>query len=127
MRGSISLLLWFGSIAILAGQLIAIGTILEVVATIPFALGCAIGGAVIVVYFAAGGLLTSAWVNVVQLIVKLAGFAIALPIAISAIGGWTAVTAVRSGDATYWTFWRSGPPGLMYLALLTPSFIISSP
>ena len=33
----------------------------------PSAVGCAIGGVVITVYFAAGGLLTSAWVNVVQL------------------------------------------------------------
>src|SRR2546428_13618757 len=83
VRGITSALLWIGSIAILAGQLIAIGTILDVVADIPFATGCAIGGAVIAVYFAAGGLLTSAWVNVVQLTVKLGGFAIALPMAIA--------------------------------------------
>ena len=77
------------------------------------------------VYFAAGGLMTSARVNVVQLSVKLAGFAIALPLAVSAAGGWAAVAQVRADDPTYWTFWRSGPPGVMYLALLTPSFIIS--
>ena len=76
VRGAISAILWFGSIAILAGQLIAIGAILEAVAGVPFALGCTAGGAIIVVYFAAGGLLTSAWVNVIQLTVTLAGFAI---------------------------------------------------
>src|SRR5438477_4976418 len=65
VRGVISALLWIGSIFILAGQLVAIGTILDVVAGVRFAVGCAIGGAVITVYFTAGGLLPAAWVNVV--------------------------------------------------------------
>src|SRR5262245_61104877 len=61
VRGIVAVLLWFGSIAILAGQLIAMGTILDVVAGVPFSVGCAIGGLVVTVYFTAGGLLTSAW------------------------------------------------------------------
>src|SRR5947208_1744887 len=81
-------------------------------------LGCIVGGLVITVYFAAGGLLTSVRVNVIQLAVKLAGFAIALPLAVSATGGWSALAGVRAGDASYWTFWRTGPPGVMYLASL---------
>jgi solute:Na+ symporter, SSS family len=125
VRGVIAALLWVGSIFILAGQLLAIGSILETVAHIPSPVGCTIGGAVITAYFAAGGLLTSARVNVVQLAVKLAGFALALPLAISGTGGWTALTAVRAGDEPYWAFWRAGPPGVIYLAMQTPSFIIS--
>lgn len=125
VRGVVATLLWVGSIFILAGQLLAIGSILETVAGLRAAIGCAIGGAVIMVYFAAGGLMTSARVNVVQLAVKLGGFAIALPLALSAIGGWPGLAQVRAGDAEYWSFWRAGPPGVMYLALLTPSFIIS--
>jgi SSS family solute:Na+ symporter len=125
IRGVISTLLWIASLFILAGQLLAIGSILNTVARIPVSAGCTIGGAVIMVYFAAGGLLTAARVNVVQLAVKLGGFALALPIAAAAVGGWSAVTAVRGGDPEYWSFWRSGPPGMMYLALLTPSFVIS--
>jgi SSS family solute:Na+ symporter len=125
VRGSVALLLWIGSLFILAGQLVAIGAILETVAHVPAAIGCAIGGIVITTYFAAGGLLTSARVNVLQLIVKLGGFALALPMALLAVGGWSAVAQVESGDPSYWTFWRAGPPGLMYLALQTPSFIIS--
>src|SRR5262245_25614920 len=50
VRGVTSALLWIGSIAILAGQLIAIGTILDFVAGVPFAWGCAVGGLVITVY-----------------------------------------------------------------------------
>lgn len=125
VRGVIAALLWIGTIFILAGQLVALGAILETVARIPAAAGCAIGGGVILVYFAAGGLLASARVNVVQLFVKLAGFAIALPIAVGAIGGWAALATVRADDSTYWSFWRLGPPGVMYLALLGPSFFLS--
>src|SRR5215471_10571260 len=50
--------------------------ILETVAGLPSAFGCAIGAIVITAYFAAGGLLSSARVNVVQLAVKLGGFAV---------------------------------------------------
>jgi len=125
VRGIIAALLWIGAIFILAGQLVAIGSILESVAHIPSTLGCIVGGLVITVYFAAGGLLTSVRVNVIQLAVKLAGFAIALPLAVSATGGWNALAGVRADDASYWTFWRTGPPGVMYLASLMPSFIVS--
>jgi SSS family solute:Na+ symporter len=125
VRGILAALLWVGSLFILAGQLVAIGAILETVAHIPARAGCIVGGLVITVYFAAGGLLTSARVNAIQLAVKLAGFAVALPLAVGAIGGWDAVFRVRADDATYWTFWRTGPPGLIYLALLVPPFIVS--
>ena len=32
---------------------------------------------------------------------------------------------MRADDPAYWTFWRADPPGLMYLALLVPAFIVS--
>ncbi len=125
VRAVISVLLWVGSLFILASQLIALGWILNVVAGLPRAVGCLIGGGVITVYFAAGGLLTSARVNAVQLTVKLVGFAIALPLAVGSAGGWAGVGAVRPNDETYWNFWRPDTPGLMYLALLVPAFIVS--
>ena len=125
VRGLVSALLWIGSIFILAGQLLAIGVILETVAGIPSNAGCAIGGIVIMAYSAAGGLHASARVNVLQLAVKLGGFAIAVPLALSAFGGWNAVADVQANDSAYWGFWRSGPPGMMYLATLMPAFVIS--
>ena len=45
-----------------------------------------LAGLLITVYFAAGGLLTSAYVNMVQLTVKLLGFAVAIPFALRASG-----------------------------------------
>ena len=125
IRVVVAALLWVGSLFILAGQLVAIGSILETVADIPAAAGCVIGGAVIMVYFAAGGLSTSARVNAVQLAVKLGGFAIAVPVALAAVGGWRALTQGHAGETALSDFWRLGPPGVMYVALLTPSFIIS--
>ncbi len=125
VRTIVAGLLWVGSIFILGSQLIGLGWILEVVAGVPKPAGCALGGVLIVVYFAAGGLLTSAWVNVVQLTVKLTGFAIALPMAISSIGGWSAVASVGTSDPSYWTFWRLDASGVLNLALLTPAFIVS--
>jgi SSS family solute:Na+ symporter len=125
VRATTSLLIWMGSLAIPAGQLIAIASILNVVAGVPKYAGCLIGGGVVIVYFTAGGLLTSAWVNMVQLTVKLAGFAIALPLALSGVGGWSAVRAVEADNASYWNPWHGGASGWMYLALLGPAFIVS--
>src|SRR5262245_28949319 len=81
VRAVISSLTWIGSVFILASQLIGLAWILNVVVGVPKPIGCVAGGVVITVYFTAGGLLTSAWVNVVQLTVKMAGFALALPLA----------------------------------------------
>jgi SSS family solute:Na+ symporter len=125
VRGIIAGLLWIGSIFILAGQLFAMGSIIEAVAGLPSWLGCVIGGAVITAYFAAGGLLTSAWVNVVQLAVKMAGFALALPLALAAVGGLGELTLVRGDDPDYWSFWRAGSPGLFTMAIVVPAFIVS--
>jgi len=125
VRGIVAVLLWFGSLAILAGQLIAMSSILSVVAGAPKWAGCVIGGALITIYSSAGGLKGGAWVNMVQLAVKLGGFVIALPLALSAVGGWQAVGAMPVPSDSYWNFWSSGPSGIVYLALLGPAFVVS--
>jgi len=125
VRGIVAALLWLATLAILAGQLIAFAWILEVVADVPKWLGCLIAGGVMTIYFAAGGLLTSAWVNLVQLVVLIIGFAIALPWALSAAGGWEAVVASAPPDPDYFGFWKGGRSGVVYMALLVPAFIIS--
>src|SRR5215475_6941513 len=118
-------ILWIGSLFILAGQLWAMGSIINAVAGVNPWIGCAIGGAVITVYFAAGGLLTSARVNVVQLCVKLIGFALALPLALETVtGGLPALLRLRPVD-DYAQFWRVGSPGLSTLAIIVPPFIVS--
>ncbi len=126
VRGVVAALLWVGTLAILAGQLIALSTVLAVVAGIPKPVGCILGGLVMTAYFAAGGLLTSAWVNLVQLVVLLLGFGLAVPFALSTVGGLEAV--VQTGSAageSYLNFWEGGKSGWTYVGLLVPAFIIS--
>ena len=126
VRATITVLLWMGTLAILAAQIIGIGWILNVVVGLPPWLGCLIGGGVVIVYFTAGGLLTAAWVNAVQLVVLLAGFVVALPLAVTAAGGWGNIhEATRTVDAAYWNVWQGGSSGWFYLVMLGPAFIIS--
>lgn len=125
VRGLVALLLWVGTLAILAGQLIALAWVLNVVAGIPKAVGCLVGGVAMTSYFVAGGLLTSAWVNLVQLTVMMIGFALALPLAIGRAGGFDAVVHVTSSLPGYWGFLEGGASGWTYLAILGPAFVIS--
>lgn len=126
VRGFIAALLWVATLAIVAGQLIAMAEILEVVADVPRWVGAVVGGVVMTLYFAAGGLLASAWVNLVQLVVLLVGFAIAVPWALAAAGGLDAVMAVGPGvPADYTNFLEGGQSGWIYFALLGPAFIVS--
>jgi SSS family solute:Na+ symporter len=126
VRAVIAILLWLGTLAILAGQLIAVAWVLDVVAGVPKVAGCLIGGGVMIVYFASGGLLTSAWVNLVELVVLLVGFGIALPWVLSDVGGWSAFAATAPATSQdYFGFWEGGGSGWVYLALLAPAFIIS--
>lgn len=123
VRALVSSTLWLATLSILAGQLIGIAWILNVVAGLPKWAGCLIGGGLMTTYFAAGGLLGSVWVNLVQLIVLMGGFVIAVPFAISHAGGLDAIlaTAAPSGREAFW----NGSASLAYLVLLVPAFLSS--
>jgi len=124
VRAVVASLLWVGTLAILAGQLIALAWILNAVAGIPKWIGCVIGGVVVTSYSTAGGLLTSAWVNLVQVVVKLLGFAVALPMVLIRAGGLDGVVHASPRTAGYWSFWGGGA-ALSYVALLAPAFVVS--
>jgi SSS family solute:Na+ symporter len=124
VRATISVILWFGALALLAGQLVAMSKLVRTVAGWDGWIGCVVGGIVMTIYSAAGGLKSSAWVNMIQLAVKLLGFFIALPIALGAVHGLTGLQAAApQGD--YWSFWHGGDSGWMYLVALGPSFVVS--
>ena len=125
VRAAVAVLLWIGTLAILAGQLLAIGWVLNVVTGMDRWAGCVLGGLVVTVYFTAGGLLTAAWVNVAQLAVLLAGFAVVLPLALAEAGGLGQVLAATADIEDYWNPWRGGGSGWFYLAMLGPSFVVS--
>jgi solute:Na+ symporter, SSS family len=124
MRGLVAMLIWLGTLTILAAQLIGVAAVLRVAGGFSLAAGCAIGAVVALAYFTAGGLLSSAWVNLVQLFVILAGFAVAVPFSVHAAGGWEALTA--GGGSSVDFFASTGPAsGWRLLFLLGPAFIVS--
>jgi SSS family solute:Na+ symporter len=125
VRIVVAVLLWFNTITILAAQLIAIAVIVNVVAGFPKWVGCVLGGLVITTYFVAGGLTSSVVVNVVQLIVKFVGFAVALPLALAAVGGFAGLRE-REPAPDFWNFLHGGGSSWwIYIAMLAPAFIVS--
>ena len=124
VRGVVALLIWLGTLTILAAQLLGVAAVLGVAGGFSVLTGCAMGALVTVSYFIAGGLLSSAWVNLVQLIVILAGFAIAVPYAVAHAGGWQRLTLDAGTRTDFW--YSSGPAsGWRLLLLLGPAFIVS--
>ena len=126
VRGIVTSLVCFGCLWILAAQLIAGASIINVLTGAPRWLGSIVGGAIMTIYFAAGGLLGTAWINSVQLGVMLVGFVLALPFALDVVGGVEAFRslALPAGftDMTY----SSGPgSGWTLLALTGPAFVVS--
>lgn len=123
VRALVASLLWLLTLVILAAQLIAMSQILEWVLGVPRWVGAVLGGMVVTTYFAAGGLLTSAWVNMVQLVILLVGFAIGVPLALSMAGGWDAVVAAAPPDPAYFDFWAQA--GMVFFVIIMPAFIVS--
>ena len=127
VRGVVSSFIWLGTLAILAAQLIAGAAVLNVVAGVSRPVGALIGGAVMTIYFVAGGLLSSAWVNLIQLLVLIVGFLVAVPLLYSSVGGGAAFGAMQNVPAGYWNIMHSSGAGSGWamVALLTPAFIVS--
>jgi len=132
IRGLMAVLLWFGSLSILAGQLIAVAWILNVVAGVSKPVGCSIAALVITTYFSLGGLHATARVNVLQLAVKLAGFLVTLAYLLGAGNGFaglkesvSASVGVERIDSYFGFVGQGWPAAIGYLAILGPSFVIS--
>ncbi len=127
VRGIVAGLITIGALAILAAQLIAGAAVLEVVAGLQRWQGVAIGGVAMTVYFTAGGLLSSVWVNAVQLVILLGGFLVAVPLVLTKVGGLDGIAAAPGIPATFWDpMYSAGvSSGWTLLILLTPGFIIS--
>ena len=121
----IAAILLCGAPAILAGQIIAAGLVLRVVAGVPETWGVVLGGCVATVYFMMGGLRSVAWVNTLQIVVKVAGFGIAVPWMLSASGGLPALARSAPGEHAL-SIGGAGFAGTAQLVLmLAPAFIVS--
>lgn len=128
VRGIVASLIWVGTLAILAAQLIAISRILEIILGWSKWQGCLVGGVVVMIYFGAGGFAAAARVNVVQLAFMLVGFLLAIPFALEGSGGWAGLSQTLSTtrDPSYLSVTGVGARGVFgYLVLLVPAFIVS--
>jgi SSS family solute:Na+ symporter len=123
LRLAVAVLIWIGTLSILAAQLLGMSTIFQVVAGTSKLGGCFLGAVLVSVYFVAGGLLSSAYVNLLQLGVKLLGFALVAPMAMALAGGWDAITA----DPSRMDLFAGGSPqsGWRLLFFLGPAFVVS--
>ena len=123
--GIISLMMAVGTLALFSGQLLGIAWILEVVADVPKTYGIITGAVVTTLYFAAGGLLSGAMVNIIEVAVILAGFIIALPFVWNFTGGLEGIK-LKINNSSYFDFYGMGSTAIIgYIVMLVPSFFIS--
>ena len=132
-KGVFSTMMFVGTLALFAAQLMGVSWILNVTVGIPKTTGIIVGAIVVTVYFAFGGLVSSAYVGVLKLVVVLTGFIIAVPFALSHVGGFsgleTLVAANLNNAASttkYFSFFGLGATVILgYFFMLTPSFFVS--
>ncbi|WP_050608154.1 sodium:solute symporter family protein [Clostridium niameyense] len=131
-KGCISIMMTIGTVALFAGQLMGISWILNITSGISKNVGILIGAIVVVVYFSAGGLLSSSIVNMLELIVIILGFIIAVPYAVYHIGGFGELHAKIMANLTtvesskYFSLTGIGITQIIgWFLMLTPSFFIS--
>lgn len=124
VRGLTALLIWLGSFAILSGQLIGAGVVLHAVFGWPEWFGGLVSILIATLYFGTGGLLSSSWVNRVQVVVIVGGLVAAALYAVSGAGGWDVVAAANPERMDFWQGQRKDM-GWPLLFLLAPSFFLS--
>jgi SSS family solute:Na+ symporter len=112
-------MLWLGSFWILCAQLNAAAEVLTYVGGVPTRVGALVAALAIAAYFVVGGLISAARVNVVQLAVKLGGFACAAAVAFNLSGGF------QAAPTSSLEFWRGPTVGWPTLFLLGPAFFLS--
>ena len=128
VRVAIAAVLWVGTLSLLAGQLLAMAWAFDVLTGAPRILGVLASAVILVAYFGRGGIQAAAVVNVFQLVTKLVGFALAVPFAWSAAGGWSGLRAAAGAEhaADYGSVVGMGVSGILGLAVVfVPSFIVS--
>jgi len=128
VRVLIAVVMWLGTLALLAGQLLAMAWAFEVIAGTPRVVGALASAAILVAYLSGGGMQAAAVVNLLQLVTLLVGFALAVPYALAAGGSLPGLRAAAGADAaaSFASFGGMGLAGILGLAVVfVPSFIVS--
>lgn len=124
VRNFAAVVIWLGGYVILCGQINGAGRVLSAAGHISQFSGCVVAALVMAAYFVTGGLRSAASVNVVQLAVKIVGFAIATPVALAAVGGLEHAIALHPSASLFLRSPKS-EAGWPALFLLVPAFLIS--
>lgn len=93
------------SLMLAATSVIAIGTVMQVLFDLPLWISILVGGGVVVIYSAVGGMWSLTLTDIVQFVIKTAGLMlILLPICLYRVGGWDQLVAqlpASSFDVTH--------------------------
>jgi len=119
-------IIWIGSLSIYAGQIIGASAVLQRVGGVSPTTGALIAVTAMTAYFVSGGLLSAAWVNRVQLLVIITGFAFAAPMLMSSAGGMAPMLEAVPGTS----FLEGASPGVFGVGwptifLMAPAFFLS--
>lgn len=116
-------IIWLGTLSIFAAQIIGAAAVLQRVGGISFTAGALLSIIAMTAYFALGGLLSSAWVNRVQLLVIMTGFALAAPAALGRAGVTAPVLDAVPGSS--FLVGTTAGIGWPLLFLVAPGFFLS--
>ena len=108
-----------GQIALTAGQTIGMATVIATVTEIPLDVAFWVSTAVFVGITAWGGMSSVAWADTLHGIIIIVGMAIAMPMAITNVGGVSAITGEISAGHTNWFGVGLIQIGTWYLLYLT--------
>lgn len=85
-------------------SILAIGTVMQVLFDLPFAVAVLLGGGVVVVYLAIGGMWSLTLTDIVQFVIKTVGLmCVLLPICLYRVGGWDELVAKLPASSFSWT------------------------
>ena len=85
-------------------SILAIGTVLQVLFGLPFWVSVLLGGGVVVVYSAIGGMWSLTLTDIVQFVIKTVGLMfILLPVCLYKVGGWDQLVAQLPASSFNWT------------------------
>ena len=106
-RRTSALVMLMYAVMISVTSVLAIATVMQVLFALPFWLAVVIGGGVVVLYSAVGGMWSLTLTDIVQFLIKTIGLMfILLPICLYRVGGWEQLTARL--PASYFSFGSIG-------------------
>jgi len=111
-----ALIVLFGSFGYAGVQIMAIGTVINVIMGLPFSVSLTIGTAIVIIYTVLGGMIAVTWTDVVQFIILVFGMLTAALMVLKLTGGLASLNrAVASIDVTYLS--PIGPYGSAFMIL----------